>query len=55
MSEDTELEDKVNQVSKALEFTNDKEADRTRIKEFEQFNIKIKLKFQTVKMKKQNA
>ena len=37
MSEDTELEDKVNQVSKALEFTNDKEADRTRIKEFEQF------------------
>lgn len=37
MSEDVELEDKVNQVSKALEFTNDKEADRTRIKEFEQF------------------
>lgn len=37
MSEDTELEDKVNQVSDALEFTNDKEADRTRIKEFEQF------------------
>ena len=37
MSEDTELEDKVNQVSKALEFTNDKESDRTRIKEFEQF------------------
>ena len=37
MSENTELEDKVNQVSKALEFTNDKEADRTRIKEFEQF------------------
>lgn len=37
MSEDVELEDKVDQVSKALEFTNDKEADRTRIKEFEQF------------------
>ena len=37
MSENTELEDKVNQVSKALEFTNDKEADRTHIKEFEQF------------------
>lgn len=37
MSEDMELEDKVNEVSKALEFTNDKEADRTRIKEFEQF------------------
>lgn len=37
MSEDVELEEKVNQVSKALEFTNDKEADRTRIKEFEQF------------------
>ena len=37
MSENTELEDKVNQVSKALEFTNDKESDRARIKEFEQF------------------
>ena len=37
MADDVELEDKVNQVSKALEFTNDKEADRTRIKEFEQF------------------
>ena len=37
MSEDVELEDKVNQVSKALEFTNDKESDRARIKEFEQF------------------
>ena len=37
MADDVELEEKVNQVSKALEFTNDKEADRTRIKEFEQF------------------
>lgn len=37
MADDVELEEKVNQVSKALEFTNDKESDRTRIKEFEQF------------------
>ena len=37
MADDVELEEKVNHVSKALEFTNDKEADRTRIKEFEQF------------------
>ena len=37
MADDVELEEKVNQVSKALEFTNDKEADRTRIKQFEQF------------------
>lgn len=37
MADEVELEEKVNQVSKALEFTNDKEADRTRIKEFEQF------------------
>ena len=37
LADDVELEEKVNQVSKALEFTNDKEADRTRIKEFEQF------------------
>lgn len=37
MANDVELEEKVNQVSKALEFTNDKEADRTRIKQFEQF------------------
>ena len=37
MADDVELEEKVNQVSKALEFTNDKEANRTRIKEFEQF------------------
>ena len=28
MADDVELEEKVNQVSKALEFTNDKEADR---------------------------
>lgn len=37
MADNVELEEKVNQVSKALEFTNDKESDRTRIKEFEQF------------------
>lgn len=37
MSNDLELEEKVNQVTKALEFTNDKEADRARIKEFETF------------------
>lgn len=37
IADDVELEEKVNQVSKALEFTNNKESDRTRIKEFEQF------------------
>lgn len=37
MDPDVELDEKVKQVSKALEFTNDKEADRTRIREFEQF------------------
>ena len=31
------LEDKVNEVSKQLEFTNDKEKDRENLKEFEQF------------------
>lgn len=37
MNPDVELDEKVKQVSKALEFTNDKEADRARIREFEQF------------------
>lgn len=37
MSPEIELEQKVEEVSKALEFTNDKEKDRARIKEFEQF------------------
>jgi len=37
MNPDLELEDKVKQVSKTLEFTNNKEQDRTHIKEFEQF------------------
>lgn len=37
MNPETELEQKVEEVSKALEFTNEKELDRTHIKEFEQF------------------
>ena len=37
MDPNKELEDKVQEVTKALEFTNDKEADRTHIKEFEAF------------------
>lgn len=37
MDDSTELEDKVEQVTKALEFTNNKEQDRARIKEFEEF------------------
>jgi len=37
MNPETELEEKVQQVSKVLEFTNDKEQDRAHIKEFEQF------------------
>lgn len=37
MDPDVELDEKVKQVSQALEFVNDKEADRTRVREFEQF------------------
>lgn len=37
MNSEIELEQKVQDVTKALEFTNNKEQDRTRIKEFEQF------------------
>ena len=37
MDPDKELEDKVKDVTKALEFTNDKEQDRAHIKEFEAF------------------
>lgn len=37
MNPELELEDKVQQISKVLEFTNDKEQDRTHVKEFETF------------------
>ena len=37
LSDSIQLKDKVEQVAKALEFTNDKEKDRTNIKEFEEF------------------
>ena len=37
MSNELELEEKVQQVTTALEFTNNKEQDRARIKEFETF------------------
>lgn len=37
MNPDLEMNERVEQVTKALEFTNNKEEDRTRIKEFEAF------------------
>ena len=37
MNDEVKLEQKVEEVTKALEFTNNKEQDRARIKEFEQF------------------
>lgn len=37
MNDEVKLEQKVEEVTKALEFTNNKEQDRSRIKEFEQF------------------